>query len=203
MIPTRLCAQCGSTQPQSAAFCAACGHEFRPPRRLDSLPPPVPTWDRRALLQGRPAIRVLIAMIVAIAVTVPFAILEPEDSTYILLYDAVMVGVVLGCVALERGSLIPSLRATGGLWLLLAVPVGYAMAWLGWVWLQAVRAWFDDGQVGIPFDGAPTWILWLSIVILPAVFEELAFRGIFLRTAQIFLRPGWAQFATARRPTAN
>lgn len=179
----------------SAAYCAACGQEFRAPRIDEESPPPVPSWERRAGLQGKPAVRVTVAMLAALVVAVPFMFGELEPTDWLIL-DALMAGVVLGCVVLERGALTPSLRASGGLWLLLAVPAGYVLQWLGWLWSLVLERGGGAAPEGA-FVEMPTWILFLTIVLVPAIFEELAFRGIFLRSARTFLRPLPAHLLTA------
>jgi membrane protease YdiL (CAAX protease family) len=196
VIETRICHHCGRTQPASAAFCAACGQEFRAPRFAEEAPPPVPSWERRAGLQGKPAVRVTVAMLAASVVAVPFMFGDLDPTDWLIL-DALMVGVVSVCVVLERGALTPSLRASGGVWLLLAVPAGYALQWLGALWTLALERWSGIDSSGSEFVELPTWILFLTIVLVPAIFEELAFRGIFLRSARTFLRPLPAHLLTA------
>lgn len=196
MIPTQDCRHCGRTQAASAAFCAACGLEFRPPRLDRETPPPVPSWELRASMQGRPAVRVLVALLAALIVAVPFYFADTGVAGW-LFVDALVVGVVLGCVALEGGALTPSLRASGGWWLLAAVPVGFLMQACGWLWVQLLYGMeVVDTSDADSFE-LPGWLLVVSIVLVPAIFEELAFRGIFLRSAQIFLRPVPAHLLTA------
>lgn len=197
MIATRACHHCGREQPASAAFCAACGQEFRAPRFGDEVPPPVPSWDRRAGLQGKPAMRVMVALLAALAAAAPFALGGFAPSTSLLVFYAVVGAVVLFCAAQERDAIAPLLLRSGGVWLLLAAPAAYATQGFGWLWVQLLQR--ADALEELEGIGAvmPSWALLLGVVLAPAVFEELAFRGIFLRNAQNFLRPWPAHLATA------
>jgi hypothetical protein len=196
VIETRPCPHCGCAQLPSAAFCSACGFEFRAPRFGDEPPPPVPSWDRRARLQGKPAIRVVAAILAALAASLPLHLLA-RDATALLLLDALLAGVVLGCVALERGALAPALAASGGWLLALAVPAAYAVQALGWIWVRILKSALGEPPGGHPFAGMPLWVQWVSVVAVAGIFEELAFRGVFLRSAKIFLRPVAAHLLTA------
>ena len=197
MIATRSCPHCGREQAASAAFCEACGQEFRSPRFEQETPPPVPSWERRAGLQGRSAVRVMIALLAALAVAVPFLLDGAERTGTWLIVDALLVGVVLGCTVMERGSLVPLLRNSGGIWLLLALPAAYLMQGLGWLWFRALLVLVPETAFAEAFLPQAAWLLLLSAVLVPAIFEELAFRGIFLRSARVFLRPVPAQLLTA------
>ncbi|MDA1259838.1 MAG: CPBP family glutamic-type intramembrane protease [Planctomycetota bacterium] len=197
MIATLSCRHCGREQPASANFCAGCGLEFRSTRFGEEAPPPVPSWERRAGLQGRSAIRVVMALLIALAVSIPFAVFSPDTVATWLFIDAMIAGVVIACVVLERGALGPLLKASGGFWLLLAVPAAYVMQGLGWLWMKVLDR-SDQILEAEPSEAwLPVWMLLLSIVVVPALFEELAFRGIFLRSARLFLRPLPAHLLTA------
>lgn len=196
MITTRACPHCGRAQPGGASFCSACGFEFRAPRFDAEPPPPVPSWDRRAGLQGRPAIRVVVAILAVLAASIPLLFLA-RDTTALLLVDALLAAVVLACVALERGALAPALTASGGWWLALAVPAAYAVQAIGWIYQRILARGLGEAHEGHPFAEMPVWVQWISVVAVAGVFEELAFRGVFLRSAKHFLRPVAAHLLTA------
>lgn len=197
MIPTRNCPYCSAVQPASASFCGACGHEFRAPRRAEETPPPVPSVERRFQAQGGAATRVLIALLAVLAVAVPLHYLPTSESWDALVLDAAVALVVLACVAMERGALAPALRAHGGPWLLAAAPLAWLMQAFGALWFALLAGWLDLPIDESPMPDLPVWLLWVSVVLVPAVFEEIAFRGIFLRSARLLLRPMPAQLLTA------
>lgn len=197
MIATRTCGHCRRAQPASASFCGACGFEFEAPSRARELPPPVPSVERRVGVQGRAAIRQLLAFIAILVAAIPIHLMQPGVTAEWLLLDAGMAAVVLGCVAAERGALAPALLSSGRLWLLIAVPIAFVLQWSAALYFSLLEAQFEDAQVGMLEEGIPGWLLLVSVVAMPAVFEELAFRGVFLRSAQHFLRPLAAHTLTA------
>lgn len=197
MIPTRPCPYCGRAQPESAWHCTHCGHEFQTRSSAPAEPPPAPAWDRRAAMQGRPALRVLLAFSAALLASVPIAFLSDFGPGGWLLLDAIVLAAVGACAYADPAGLAAALRTSGGAWLLLALPLALASSTLGWLYLRLLETLGVAANGAQFFEDWPAWALTLSIAVLPAINEEIAFRGIFLRTARIVLRPGWAQVATA------
>jgi membrane protease YdiL (CAAX protease family) len=191
------CPDCGARIPSSARFCPACGLEgpgyaewFR-----QVAPPVVPEFMERLRLEGRPATRVLLAMIAALAASVPVALSGGGDGLVLgTLFMAFAIG---ACVFVERRDVVPLVRRIGApSWWLVAVVGGLTLPFVGSAWAELVMG-IGEMPHQNPFAELSRTEAVVIVCLAPGIFEELAFRGIVLDTALRLMRPGMAQLATA------
>ena len=102
--------------------------------------------------------------------------------------DAVVTGIdaalVLAFAWRERREILPLLRCANlgprTLALTAAVALGMGALVEGWFWLAAFVFEFDTYLGPYREHGCPPWMAVVLIVVCPAVFEEVAFRGFLL-----------------------
>lgn len=191
------CTSCGSPLGATARFCPACGQRTDTPGQ----PPPAPTpaTEVRPATKHHPApatstdpgswltIRgILVFGIIWLATMLPVAWLPADHAaTGQLVVEALDAALVIIAVRMlggvERRHLDPRLVPARywrwslfALIVLIPVNLGYHQA------VTRLLGIADDFSLSEAFlsSGFPIWVAFLSIVVQPAIIEELGFRGI-------------------------
>ncbi len=185
MPPPSLCASCGSPLRTGAGFCSACGHRAGdPPPAVRKIAPP-PHRSRR-VAEGLRDVRFVIGFYVALLgiqiLTALFASSTEQAFPALVVGDVLFGALVVNVAVLRRRDVIPlCVRAGFGVrgygLIVLAAPLVFAAVHLFAAGLQRVfhapNAGYLDDFEGRGFG----WAVWL-IAVNPALFEELAFRGL-------------------------
>ena len=183
---SRFCGSCGAALMAGDAGCAACIQA-----EADALDPPVTT-----LAPDRPNFAMAIWLFgLLVASFLPFAILSEDDDIGLVftLQNAVQIVDTLAVLTFAFvcwQSVWPLIRKGPLLWCLAAIPTGMVTMALatGLIELATVLVGIEEFLYSeMAFEAGYGWaFLILTIVVQPAIIEELAFRGIIfdgLRTA--------------------
>lgn len=194
------CSYCQAPLGESDRYCPRCGQETaiyqKWLRQVD--PPPAPTPAQRWALQGGPALRVVLALLAVLMVATPgFLLIEDEDAgLYFLLIDSLVALAILAVAIPQRRMLEPLLKTPGPAWVWLVGLVGaYALPTVS-LWIYGQFGMDPGPQESAWFEISPA-VLVISFCLFPGVFEELAFRGIFLGTVVHMMSASRAHLLTA------
>ncbi len=195
------CGYCGNPLAAGAGFCPACGEEQ--PGYAEELmrrePPLTPGFDRRWQIQGQAATHLLLALLAALLVGAGLFFSTGLSTTGLLLADLALAAAISACAWPMRAELAPLMRSGSWTWLGVALGAGLLLPGLAVVYLNAfgldsgTDPWSGDETV----SGPAPWALLLSLVVVAGVFEEIAFRGIFLSVMKSIARPRNAHLLTA------
>ncbi|KAA3608961.1 MAG: CPBP family intramembrane metalloprotease [Planctomycetota bacterium] len=192
------CSYCEAPLADSARFCPQCGEEqetYRDWMRHRERPLP-PDLETRWRLLGQPIRRVALAIAAGLLAGLPLAAflgLDQEQTETVLwaylFLDLVLFGFILLCLWPERPRVMPSLRRLGSPW-------GWLAALVIGAGLPLAAKTLMGGDATEEFAAYPL-PAFLSIALLPGIYEELAFRGIVLTTMRDMVKPRTAQGLTA------
>lgn len=176
--PTRPCRACGRRIPWSARFCAGCGAYQNPPADRRAR-------QRRYLDRWR-AVRGVVLFYVIYLLTILPLFWTPEehkatgilvvgvvDAVLIMSYWAISRVSVRPLLVLNRPAVVWSLAGLAALVPLLAANIGYHRSLVRWFELT-------PDKTTDPFDAAGygLFVVTLAVCVMPAIWEEIAFRGI-------------------------
>ncbi len=152
----------------------------------EPTPPPLPTqrpqdpWPRFV-----PVLWLMgLLLLVNLAFTVYVQATGDENPTGDCVATSAMAAIVLAFAARERHSILPAFQLNNLTWrdwaLTVATFVAIAASTEAWFFLATYV--FDTIEMLQPFrdHGWPAWSAVVLIVVCPAVFEEIAFRGFLL-----------------------
>jgi membrane protease YdiL (CAAX protease family) len=209
--PPPTCSYCGGRLAASASFCPSCGQEregyaewFR-----REPPPPPPDFSDRLRLQGQPAVRMLVAVVAALAASLVATLVlfagslersfSKDTVQGLILASDLLLGVAISaCAWKERRTLARLFRPGAWGWWVLAPAIAIALPLIaqGWEWaIRQIAPGVEEGHD--PFSDLPTGFAVLSICVFPGIFEEIAFRGVFLDATMAMMRRRSAQLTTA------
>jgi membrane protease YdiL (CAAX protease family) len=191
-MPEAACAGCGRALGQAMRFCPGCGQA----RDAATPAPPRPVRDQRAQAAGLAEnlselkrIGWLFGLLLASSFAGGIAQrwdASPWPSVYVAAFDAV---VILVFAALRRERLVFLLRVhhisrERALWLAGASAV-FIGVMAGYFWaLQQLGMPVYKASAGFAAAGWPLWSMFLLVSVMPALFEELAFRGVIQSTLE-------------------
>jgi membrane protease YdiL (CAAX protease family) len=186
--PGTLCNACGSVLRSSSAFCASCGLRVGESPPASAAAGSLPSVDDQAGWRAlRPALQLFGAMLaVSFAGMIAYKFsTSPWIDVSMCSVDAVLISAF---AFHERAALRSALGLVERPLPLLKTPLVLATS------ILLVSGYFALlERLGVPFvrytdemleAGWPVWTAYLAVSIYPAVFEELAFRGIILRRLQ-------------------
>lgn len=181
VAPTqRFCGRCGAALYPEDAGCARCMQADADLEEQQSASP---------VADDRPSFKLAMVLFgVLLASFLPFMLIHLEDDTqfiyaiehFVQVFDALL---VLGFVAYCWQTMWPLFKTIPVNWCLAAIPTGVGTVTMAlvfsWALLQ-VTGLVDESYYVVPaFEAGYGWTyLILSIVIQPAIIEELAFRGV-------------------------
>lgn len=199
----KTCPFCTNSQLPSAAICLECGFEFLTVSQTSpQTPPPVPSVSVRFFAQAKPATRLLTSMLVAGLFVLAFMLISEtifgiySDVALIFVSSAAIAVAVMIAVGAEWQKVKLLLVNHSFSWWLPAIGGAVLLAWCAEVYIEFLQKILPS----IEFEGSVDShhiVVWISLVILPAVFEEIGFRGIFLNSSRIALTPKVAELLTA------
>lgn len=198
LVPSeRVCSYCGNPLAASALVCAGCGKELPgyAERFREEAPPAVPGFMERIPLHGRPAVRILLAVLAALFAALPLNdLLRGSDFTsYLLLADLIMGAAVIACALPQRREIARLFVLPAPRWWLPAVAGALALPQLAAWYVELLAA---ETELA-PWTGLHPAVTIIAVCIFPGIFEELAFRGIFFGTVIQMTRRWPAHLLTA------
>ena len=199
----KICPFCTNIQLPSAAICLECGFEFLTADQVSpQKPPPAPSVSVRFFSQAKPATRLLLSMAAAGVFVFIFTLISDkllgtysEVSVTFVASAAIALSVILA-VGTEWGKIKNLLVSPGFAWWIPAIGGALLFAWFAEAYMAFIQNIFPSMEVGVIGDTDKV-VTWISIAILPAIFEEIGFRGIFLNSSRIALMPKSAELLTA------
>ncbi len=200
------CLRCGHALGARANFCGACGadRDGAPPtsRRSDSFMAAVlrEADAGGSVQQAVAGLLVAVGAFVALLFILGVANLNADGGLAAMrLGDAAILGVGLVGAALRWRQVRPTLslpRITGGG--LALASGGLALVWLTSQLLTRIAPTTDGALVGLYHaEELPLWVALVDLAVLPAVTEELVFRGVILGGLLQVFRPQAAIVTTA------
>ncbi|MFW5857559.1 MAG: CPBP family intramembrane glutamic endopeptidase [Planctomycetota bacterium] len=199
------CAYCGQPLNPHFYFCLACSRPYKPADSVVSPATPMALTDGMLIQRKAPQVSgffwTYFAVVVGLGVFSHFAFDNAYDSIGILIREAGLLAVTCVFVALHWKCLPAQLNHTGLLrpqtWvgILLLFPLfGLNMLYHDWL--------FSLAELTDPIDelreaGTSETTLLVTICILPAILEEVSFRGLLQHWLMEAVRPRTALVLTA------
>jgi membrane protease YdiL (CAAX protease family) len=186
---------------EGAAFCVNCGQD-RPgaPRpKLLQEPAAAPNFHDRVGLQGGNAMRLLIALLATMFGSTVLILLILPDSDYIMLYAGIAMAISTTLCALPEAEEIRRLFAIDRVlrpmpWIA-AIVVTPFLPLLAELWIAFLGIHEPEGYDSL--EGMTPFMAFLTIAVMPGIFEELAFRGVVLGNLRHMLSLRNAHLLTA------
>ena len=181
------CTYCGTPLDPDLYFCHNCSTPYKSITSLVGAEKPEPV-TRRALIEARaphamPVFWTYLALIVGLSIAVHL-LLDASFAAQLLISDLAIGVVTLYFAVRHFGTLRPLFTHTGlmrsGTWIaFLLLPVCLGINWAWHAFLQDVivvsgESWIDQ----LRDEGMSTGWLVFSIAVVPAITEEIAFRGL-------------------------
>jgi membrane protease YdiL (CAAX protease family) len=174
----KLCRACYQPISAGAKFCPSCGANQYPTMELEQR------MEHAA--HGWPPVRnAIIFYLIYLASVVPIIWLPEEDiASGLIVVSVVDVVIILVYWSIAKVPLRPVLAATpeAGRWSLIALAVLVPMLAVNLGYHFFLQRIFDVEAISIiePFvnAGYPFWVILLEACVMPAVWEEVAFRGL-------------------------
>jgi membrane protease YdiL (CAAX protease family) len=201
--PEYICGSCRQTLRKGAQFCSGCGYghlvEPAPPSYIES-----PFSDAQvnlrvsAHLNSLKQIGVLFGLLLCSSFLLGLisrSTSSPWPDVIVSGIDALIVGVF---VIIARRDVLPLLRAAR-----ISPRQAFGLAGVALAFMVAMAAYFQlIERAGVPFYRAtasyldhawPVWSMFLMISVLPAIVEEMAFRGVIQSSLEQILgsREAW------------
>jgi membrane protease YdiL (CAAX protease family) len=184
VVTTTPCAECRRPVADGKSFCGACGHRVGDPSLTDSRRTERRRIDAELAREMRVVWSALAFFLLLLAPSLIASQVAEESITAFAVGDCALIALTLGWVMLSRGGPPLGLAAPPRrhVWYGLAValtPLTLLIA-LGTTWLLSQLVGLDDMRYSDAFDEAGLgwpWVV-LSIAVVPALFEELSFRGL-------------------------
>lgn len=198
--PSRPCRRCGAELPQRAAFCQQCGCE-RPTNIIKRR-----ASDRHENDQRWKAVRDTIAFYTIILATIiPLAwVDESSMATAQLIVSGIDAIIITATVFIWRIPILPTLAFKRTVKNIVPITVGLLIALLGFNLLYhhillTIFPGITELQYRDAFDlaGYGLAIQLFSIAVMPAIWEEIAFRGLIQERLQRLLSPSEALILTS------
>jgi membrane protease YdiL (CAAX protease family) len=183
----RPCAYCGAALDARWYFCARCASPWTDPDRVVRPVPPEEKTTERLVRERAPVVWTIVwtyACVIlfgSIAVWLAFGDERPDVATVVL--DAAILVVTCAFAVVHWASLAPQLRRVGfdrleG-WLVLAAVAPLLLVNWGWHSLLEAAGFETGGVVeGLREHGLSEAAVLVVMAVVPAVAEEVAFRGL-------------------------
>lgn len=182
------CSACGRPLREGARFCSHCGGEQLPDGVFAATQPAGLVEADAALAHGRQRADIrhaggLFGVLLATSLIAGLAGSAGDLPRHMLVGGLVDLAIVLVFVVINRGLLAPLLApwrpGLRQLAFLLGVCLAFIAAFTGYfALLKATGLPWSSLVAGFTRQGWPVWSMLLLISLLPAVTEELAFRGV-------------------------
>jgi membrane protease YdiL (CAAX protease family) len=187
------CPGCGRGQRERARYCAGCGYTLTssaaPPAQLEvterpsTAPRVAAQWNELKRVAWLYGLLLLSSFLLGIAARfdetpLPEAVASAVDALLVLAFAASRPAEVLALLGAPRVGPGQALRLVGVSLLCMAGLATYfeALSWLG---IPLIR--YSDDFLAA---GWPLWSLFVMVSVVPAVFEELALRGVIQPTLE-------------------
>ena len=191
----RFCGRCGAPLAVDASACPRCDR----PEPSESSPSADDQDEVEAVRSPRPVADVIGLYGVLLVTFLPIAIgawIDDGDGEISVGYEitvGVIDAVIIGVWAIARWATIGPLlmRAVSLGWLVAPIAIGWATFLISWVFVDGVTTLFGIEEIvltdGYARAGFGLVVMILFTCVQPAVFEELAFRGIIFNGLLSFL----------------